>query len=419
MAYSPLNTNVFIAALAGALAGIAVAGRQISDTTAADYAPQVNAAGAYAQSFDTAWGVTAPSTLAIQCIQEESEAVWADRFPGSVTPAFYTPICNALIATITQAGTYVTGQGIVIPQANQAIEFTYQQGGVAGNGIYTSFATAYAAAIAKGVRVTLYVDNSLGSPVVTAGAYDFTRITLANFKPQTITILILQDGVTVSNWSRINNLTIESQSLSTITTISTAGFMMYLHDAARFRTSGACAAPIFSVVSAFPVWNLYESSAFLAPTAPSTQAVASFDAGSTGTIFAAVPSTVAAGSLAGAGACQVFGQGANVSVGAQAGLLGAFSVSGIIQRGIATIDGVTGKTVAITANLTAASRIFCNVNSPANDALTAKGYAAQGADRTVAASTIASTFKISALVAAGSGAVNTADTSTVDWTVES
>src|ERR1035441_2466771 len=49
---------------------------------------------------------------------------------------------------------------------------TYQEGGVASNNIFTTFAAALADIQAGGTPITMYIDGSLGQPVVLAGTYD-------------------------------------------------------------------------------------------------------------------------------------------------------------------------------------------------------------------------------------------------------
>ncbi len=88
---------------------------------------------------------------------------------------------------------------------------------------------------------------------------------------------------------------------------------------------------------------------------------------------------------------------------------------GYIQWGTAAIVVGTGKTAAIPAFITSASRIEVTLRAPAGDAATVK-YAALLADRV---NGNPGSFQVSALSAAGGGAINGADTSTVDYVVYS
>lgn len=83
----------------------------------------------------------------------------------------------------------------------------------------------------------------------------------------------------------------------------------------------------------------------------------------------------------------------------------------IRESGSAAIVVGTGKTAAIPAFITPTTRIIVSLKTPSGDALTVK-YAALAADRVNGAP---GSFQISALAAAGGGAVNGVDVSTVDW----
>ena len=90
---------------------------------------------------------------------------------------------------------------------------------------------------------------------------------------------------------------------------------------------------------------------------------------------------------------------------------GAMSFGSSIQKGSnALTAGVSG---AIAANISATSRIVVSLKTPVSDALTVK-YSALGSGRT---NGTPGSFVISALNATGGGAVNTNDTSTIDWVV--
>ena len=85
-------------------------------------------------------------------------------------------------------------------------------------------------------------------------------------------------------------------------------------------------------------------------------------------------------------------------------------------REAAAIDGATGKSAVIAAHITATSKIGVWLKTPSGDALTVK-YSALGTDRVVGASGNGGSFRISALTAAGGGALNAVDASTLDWEV--
>ncbi len=429
MAYSPLNTNVFIAALAGALAGIAVAGRQISDTTAADYAPQVNAAGAFAQAFDTAWGVTAPSTLAIQCIQEESEAVWADRSPASTTPAFYTPLCNAMIATITQATVYAAAQGVPIPQAGGIATFVWQPGGVAGNGKYNTWASV-AAAVAKvnGSR-RIYVDTSLGAAVISGDvAFDLSPAANGIFgdvelygtgNSATAGAAISITGATsVKGLTSLSTVTLtNASSLATGAIVFPAGGgCFYLNNGSFLRQDVTAGGPaIICAAGQVILINLSGISAVLtvnggANAFGQSGGVIVFQSYDASTVFANMVTRAAGTMLVTLGTDGAWGSQASAAT-----INVTANTKGGMQTGVATIS-VAGATVLIPANITSGARIDFGLKTPANDANTVK-YAALDTDRVVGSIAAGGGFKLSALTAAGGGALNVADTSVLDWRV--
>lgn len=89
---------------------------------------------------------------------------------------------------------------------------------------------------------------------------------------------------------------------------------------------------------------------------------------------------------------------------------------GFVQRGTASIAVGTGKTAAIAAFITSASRIQCTQRTPVTDggATPTVRYAALTGDRV---NGNPGTFQISALTNAGAGATNPADASAVDYEV--
>jgi len=118
--YSPNNVLVFIAAYAGAISGLAVAEKVLVNNNPVDYDAISKVAGAFAQSFDTEWGLRPTSELDVSIIEEECEGTWEGRYPATfkpstVTPSTYTAQCKALIALVTSSEAYFAAQGIVPP----------------------------------------------------------------------------------------------------------------------------------------------------------------------------------------------------------------------------------------------------------------------------------------------------------------
>jgi hypothetical protein len=118
--YVPNNVLVYIAAYSGSISGMAVAGKLLTDDNPADYAAVCTVAGAFAESFDTEWGLAAPTDLDLSIIEEECEGAFNWRYPNTskpntMTPATYTAECKALIALVQASQAYFAGQGIVPP----------------------------------------------------------------------------------------------------------------------------------------------------------------------------------------------------------------------------------------------------------------------------------------------------------------
>lgn len=194
MPYTPINTHVFAAAYAGALAGMGVDNRVITGQSSANYSSQASVAGTFAQAFDTQWGALVGTIDEFQfvAIQETCEGAWQDRFQGAndeitsrgvrstsrfLLPATYTNQCKALIALIQAGESYYTAQGAtppVWPPQGGGTGVVFQPGGVAQGNIYTTWASAVAACRAIVGPVTLYFDETFDTvPVIASGTYDF------------------------------------------------------------------------------------------------------------------------------------------------------------------------------------------------------------------------------------------------------
>ena len=436
MPYTPQNVSIFVAAFTGALAGMGVSNRVPSDAVSSDYAGLASVAGAYAQSFDTAWGATVPSSFDTAAVRDCSLDVWQDRAPQAVapflTPATYTAQCQALIAII-QAGETYLGANAISPSTPQLV-FVYQPGGIAGKGIYTTWASLVAAVAAvNGVR-TVLIDSSLGpvgalglpTAFVPAGTWNFNPagitgyVILATQKPDQNAPTVLQTvsgaAVQIQGVRQIDNLLLNNfSSLDLFPLASCPGNLLEL--------TGICAViqdvtAVGSVVLAAASVNnvfLKDSSSF-----------STFNAGTnsvkqTGGSIAIIIEDLSSVSTnqvnVSAGSTFVYCTGNQISTvipwRTQASAAAVFPL-GLVQRGSTAIS-VAGKTVAIPAQISAASTILLTPAILANDAATVK-YAALSADW-VNGSATAGSFKITACSAAGGGAANVADTSTILWEV--
>ena len=122
MAYVPNNEAIFQAAYVGALGGMAASNRVPTDPIPSD---PVNlgaalVAGAFAESYDTAWGLAPATSLDVDGTKEVCVSAWWGRapqanVPAMVAPATYTALADALIALIDAADAFFASQGITPP----------------------------------------------------------------------------------------------------------------------------------------------------------------------------------------------------------------------------------------------------------------------------------------------------------------
>lgn len=119
MTYTVQNPTMFTAAYAGALAGLAVTGRQLFSAVSDFYSDEVEIANAWAIQFDTLWGSTAVASLEPEITEEASQAFWEERapqaLPASLNPATWAKECAAIIALIRESLALYTGQGYPNP----------------------------------------------------------------------------------------------------------------------------------------------------------------------------------------------------------------------------------------------------------------------------------------------------------------
>ncbi len=182
MSYSPRNTSIFCAAMAGALAGMAASGRVPTDpsSTSDGNINVATVAGAFAQGVDSAWGGVPPNSYELQAIQAVSEATWEERQPNGAiakTSQSYTQLALALVAVVKAGSAYLASPAVdVAPEVTaQQIQICYvfRPGGQAGGSVYTDFKKLFAVLkTIQGPRIVEF-DPSLAPCIIPAGAYDF------------------------------------------------------------------------------------------------------------------------------------------------------------------------------------------------------------------------------------------------------
>jgi hypothetical protein len=123
--YTPNNANIFTAAFTGALAGMGVSGRPFLNANPLAYQQAITIAGAFAQQFDTAWGNASAANLELNSIVQSCEAYWTNRQPypatgQRVTPSFYGPAVNAIIAVVQEAVAFYNSNNLPNPASGQA-----------------------------------------------------------------------------------------------------------------------------------------------------------------------------------------------------------------------------------------------------------------------------------------------------------
>lgn len=118
MAYIPINTQAYVSAYAGAIAGMAISG-WIVNASSGHYAQVSAIAGAFSEAFDQAWNNAGNlNNLEIRAIQSVCQNEFAGRGPGSfdnpnfVLRANWAVPAAACAALVLEGGIYFASQGI-------------------------------------------------------------------------------------------------------------------------------------------------------------------------------------------------------------------------------------------------------------------------------------------------------------------
>jgi hypothetical protein len=123
----------------------------------------------------------------------------------------------------------------------------YRQGGTARKGVFTTWATAYAACIAYGGQCSMIIDPVSGTPTVPAGAYAMKSIHLVGMTTAggAIPGLVLSDGVTFTSIGRTDTILFDSESTAPIMTVTGTTRL----DASQTYFDGESGVPFFQVSS--------------------------------------------------------------------------------------------------------------------------------------------------------------------------
>jgi hypothetical protein len=162
MAYVPINTQAYVSAFAGAIAGMAING-WIVNPTSGNYVDVAAIAGAFSEAFDQAWNnATDLNNLEIRGIQAACQSEFEGHAPGPLSnPDFvlssnWTIPAIACAALVLESDAYFAGQGIdpgtpgTGGNTNPAVDLTcyVRKGGsdITGDGSFnTPFASINAA----------------------------------------------------------------------------------------------------------------------------------------------------------------------------------------------------------------------------------------------------------------------------------
>jgi hypothetical protein len=156
LTYDPVNTEVYVQAYNGAMAGM-FTGRVPANAATSTYIEQTLSAGVWAQQFDTLWS----SGSAIDEVQAEgiflgSMGIWSGRFASSLTASQTTQAIQALIASIEESEIFFADQGISIPLWNSG-------SGGSGGADSTIIGTGFANVVTSEFQV--YFCDCSGGPV--------------------------------------------------------------------------------------------------------------------------------------------------------------------------------------------------------------------------------------------------------------
>lgn len=118
MTYSPINTQAYTAAFAGAIAGMAVSG-WITNSNPSNYTNATIVAGAFAQAFDEEWNNNVSlNNLELATITSIIQTDFSNRGPGPLDNSQlqnvnnWTTAAAACVALVLESDTFFIGQGI-------------------------------------------------------------------------------------------------------------------------------------------------------------------------------------------------------------------------------------------------------------------------------------------------------------------
>ena len=112
--YVPVNEYVYAAALSGCVAG-AMGSQPITSVSDETYGDTSDNAVAFAEEFDTLWGVASLDVVQYEAILDSCTSYWRGRIPQSSVPSEYEDICDALITMVNEADAAAIAAGASPP----------------------------------------------------------------------------------------------------------------------------------------------------------------------------------------------------------------------------------------------------------------------------------------------------------------
>ena len=112
--YTPVNEYVYAAALSGCVAG-AMGSQPITSVSDETYGDTSDNAVAFAEEFDTLWGVASLDVVQYEAILDSCTSYWRGRIPQSSVPSEYEDICDALITMVNEADAAAIAAGASPP----------------------------------------------------------------------------------------------------------------------------------------------------------------------------------------------------------------------------------------------------------------------------------------------------------------
>ena len=317
-----------------------------------------------------------------------------------------------------------------------ASTLVWRPGGVTAGNVYATWAEIVAVVATLNGDITIALDDSLAAAVIPAGNWDLrpagvtgpVEIVAGSATGFLPFITIANAAVTIHGLTGIRDVSIDNQSTVDVMTAPSGGeIVFYLRGTSAIYQNTLAGGKAFFKVAGGPAAAallLYiQDFSFISTLDVGINAIQlSASAFSTANMLIQDGSALDTNQLVtGAGSTMIVDVSAVDTASTFGGILpympqaGAPTTfpTGMRQNGSTAIVVGTGKTAAIPAFVKSTSRILVSLKTPAGDALTVK-YAALGVDRVPG---FPGSFQISALVAAGGGAVNGADTSTIDWEI--